>query len=225
MAKKSNYSSLKRTKSNSLLLFWTNKCSRYPGLGSPSPPSSPHSCSQRPTASPPCASGGSYPERPCLRGGWACSRACGATAPRAPAEGARRCAAGWPGWGRGWKWCGGTSRRSTWRGRSRRSRSPDRDLEPAAGWSAGRRRSPERSDGTGSGAKGPPMDPIQMPLSAQHLQLDPRLSCPQSKMLFLVSHLAKTKSSGSTLKPVLVWFESLCCDISRAELSFSKSCI
>lgn len=158
--------------------------------------SSPRSCSQRPTASPPCASGVSYPERPRLRGAWACSRARVATAPRAPAEGARRCAAGWPEWGRGWKWCGGTPRRSTWTGWSHRSRSPDRALEPGAGWTAGRRRSPEWTDGTA------PMDPSQMPLFGQHLQLDPWLFCPQSKTLFLVSDLEKTKSSVSTLKTV-----------------------
>lgn len=173
-----------------------------PGSEHPTPQSTPHSCSQRPTASPPCASGGSYPERPCLRGGWVCSRACGATAPRAPAEVARRCAAAWPEWGRGWTWCGGTPRRSTWTGPSHRSRSPDRDLEPAAGWTAGRRRSPEWTDGTGSAVKGPPMGPIQMPLSGQHLQLDPWLSWPQSKMLFLVSDLEKTQSSVSALKTV-----------------------
>lgn len=187
------------------------------GHEGPSQASTPRSCSQRPTASPPCASGESYPERPCPRGGWACSRARGATAPRAPAEGARRCAAGWPGWGRGWRWGGGTPRCSTWRGRSHPSRSPGPDLEPAAGWNAGCRRSPVWSDGPGPGQRGPLMSGPQLQLQFCH-------SGPRSKKLFLVSDLEKTKgfleelqeASVAALKAhYLLEFDILCCSASR----------
>lgn len=36
-------------------------------------------------------------------------------------------------------------------------------------------------------------DPIQMPVFAHHLLLDLWFSCPQSKMLFLVSYLENIK--------------------------------
>lgn len=135
-------------------------------------PSSPHSCSRRLTASPPCASGASYRGRPCLRGGWACSRARWATAPRVPVEGAPRSAAGWWGWGRGWSGRVDTSHCSTWRGRSRLSRSPAPGLEPAAGWSAGCNRTLEWSDGTGLRWWGRVMVQIQNLLSGRLLQLE-----------------------------------------------------